>query len=75
MKTLTMTVDAADVPAGAVCRVFYSDNTFVAETTSDGSGVLVFEVEDVWADHFRLNAYVESVDGGARPAVTQQTIT
>ena len=75
MKTLTMTVDAAAVPAGTVCRVFYADNTFIAETISDGSGVLTFAVDDLWADKLRLNVYIEGVDGGSRPIVTQQTLT
>lgn len=75
MKTLTMNVDPADAPVGAFCRVYHSDdNAFVAETVSDGSGVLVFSIDDQWAAQMQLNVYVNGVEGGSLPVVASQSI-
>jgi hypothetical protein len=76
MRTLTMTVDPASAPTGAVCRIYHEDdNAFIGETISDGSGTLVFDLDEHWAEEFNLNVYVNGVEGGSKPYVVSQAIT
>jgi hypothetical protein len=45
MATATFTVNPAQAPAGATCRLYNTDDwSFVSECISDGSGTLVFTV-------------------------------
>ena len=75
MRTLTMSVDPASVPVGAICRIYHEDdNSFVGETVSDGTGALIFEIDDHWASELELNVYVNGIEGGTKPFVVTQTI-
>mgnify|MGYP000104858014 CR=1 FL=1 len=75
MKQITMLVDPAEVPAGAVCRLYHRDNnTYLGETVSDGSGTLVVEVPDDAIEEFYAEVAIDGVDGTSEPHVLKVTV-
>jgi hypothetical protein len=75
MKTLTLTVDPDSAPIGAICRIYHrDDNTYLGETTSDGSGILVFSVDDAILGEVQLETMVDGIDGVVWPTVTKLVI-
>ena len=72
---MTITVAAADAPAGAVCRIYRRDNSeFLGETVSDGSGALVFSVSDQVITDVQVETVISGIDGVTLPSVIKLVI-
>ena len=75
MKQITMVVDPAEVPAGAVCRLYHRDNnTYLGEMVSDGTGTLVVQVPDDAIEEFYADVAIAGIDGTSEPTVLKVTV-
>jgi hypothetical protein len=76
MKTLIFTFNAADVPAGAVCRVYHKDNSeYVGEAISDGTGVVSIQVEDEWLTEMSVRVIYDDKPGEVDPVPLSVLVT
>jgi hypothetical protein len=62
--TMTLTLDAAQVPAGAKVRLYdLRDNSFIGEGTSDGSGIVAMPIAPDFLGLLSVWSIVDGVEG------------